>query len=247
MLSVSAEVATLWTAPDAPREVDAPAVADVPDLAAWTGALTPPERLGLHGRTLTQALRGEPAEVLEERGDWLQVALPWQPCVVGRAEPGGYVGWLRRAHLSPGSPRHRDEPGLPQPNPLDLAREHLGLPYLWAGTSPWGLDCSGLVHLTFRRLGVVVPRDSPDQQAAATPVDLDDVRPGDLYFFAHEDGRIYHVGFATSRCDPATGERRMLHAPEGDPTAHGHLEDAPMSARRHADLVAAGRVIPDDG
>ena len=63
VLRVGVPVATLWTSPEAPRDLDAPAVApdaDEADLAAWLGRLTPADRLDLHGRTLTQLLGGEP-------------------------------------------------------------------------------------------------------------------------------------------------------------------------------------------
>ena len=84
------------------------------------------------------------------------------------------------------------------------AERFQGLVYLWGGTSPAGFDCSGLVHYSYRQAGVVVPRDSPDQALAVTPVPLGTEEPGDLYFFARDDGRIYHVGFVTgSRPDAA--------------------------------------------
>ena len=38
-MRVRVPVTTLWVAPDCPREVDAPAVADRPDVAAWLAAL----------------------------------------------------------------------------------------------------------------------------------------------------------------------------------------------------------------
>jgi hypothetical protein len=128
---------------------------------------------------------------------------------------------------------------------LTLARQFLGLRYVWGGTSAWGLDCSGFVHLTHRALGVALPRDAADQSASrhVAPVPLDQVEPGDLYFFANDDGRVTHVGFATARPDP-DGTRVMLHAPEGG----GFIEEGPMSEDRLARLVSAGRVRkPDAG
>lgn len=120
---------------------------------------------------------------------------------------------------------------------LGSARQFLGLRYLWGGTSAWGLDCSGLVHLAYRAHGVVVPRDAFDQADGCEPVPLADVRPGDLYFFARPGERIYHVGFVTR---PVAGDdtRWMLHAPEGDEL----VEDAPLAPHRSETLVSAGRV-----
>ncbi|MBA2465902.1 MAG: hypothetical protein H0V42_13180, partial [Nocardioidaceae bacterium] len=74
MLEVSVPVATMWTGPDAPRDIDAAAVLDLPDLSAWLTSLDAgggdDGRLGLHGRTLTQLLLGEPALILEDRDEW---------------------------------------------------------------------------------------------------------------------------------------------------------------------------------
>ena len=51
-------------------------------MAAWVEVLdaegNADRRLGLHGRTLTQLLVGEPVEVLEERDGWARVVAPWQ-------------------------------------------------------------------------------------------------------------------------------------------------------------------------
>lgn len=306
-LTVRVPVATVWTAPDAPREVDAPAVLDVPDPAGWTGDMDRQVRRGLVGRTLTQALLGEPVLLLEERGDWLRVACAAQP---SSQHPHGYPGWVRRAHVGAAEPAG-PEPAGPEPPravvvartaalspadrtapattlsfgtvlPLDeagsgdvvvrlpdggagrlradevrilsrdrapdvaaeaalaLAARFVDLRYLWGGTSGWGVDCSGLVHLAFRVLGVTVARDAFDQaDSAVQPVPLDDVRRGDLYFFARPGERVYHVGFA-SRPYHGRGARWMLHAPEG-----GELvEDAPMAQHRLDTLVSAGRVLP---
>lgn len=232
-LEVTVDVATGWTSPDAPRDIDAPAVADVPDVAGWTRSMDREDRRGLRGRTLTQLLAGEPVEVTEESGDWVRVVAPWQPAP---EDERGYPAWVRRAHLAE---RNDQEPAAPAPlvaadrlAVADFARLFVGLLYLWGGTSPWGFDCSGLVHYSYRQAGVVVPRDAHAQHGAALAVPLGEEEPGDLYFFAREDGQVTHVGFVTDRL-------RMLHAPESG----GLVEDAPMSPERKATLVSAGRFL----
>jgi hypothetical protein len=231
---VRVDVATMWSGPDAPRTLDAPATADEPDLCAWTSQLDGEARLGLHGRTETQLLRGEPAEVVEDGPPgWVRVVAPWQP---SPKDPGGYPGWVRSAHLAPGrfTARIRPPGGLDaDPRTIaEWARRFVGLQYLWGGLSRYGVDCSGLVHLAYRQAAVVVPRDASAQHAAARPVPLGEERPGDLYFFAGDDGRVFHVGFVTGRL-------RMLHAPE---TAR-RVEDAPLAQERRDALISAGRFL----
>ncbi len=235
-LAVAVDVATVWTSADAPRQVDEPAIRDVPDLSAWVAALDAETRMGLHGRTLTQLLRGEPVTVIGDGpSGWVEVAAPWQPAP---EQDDGYHGWVRSAHLAdPGEDASIEPTGPVPPDRVAVlaeARTHLGLQYLWGVMSPWGLDCSGLVHHSYRSAGVVVPRDAYAQQAAATPVPLGEEQPGDLYFFAREDGHVYHVGFVT-------GRSRMLHAPET--RGGGLIEDVELPEDRRARLSSAGRFL----
>lgn len=249
---VAVPVTTLWVAPDRARPVDAAIVADEPDAVAWLAALDahPADdesgngRLGLHGRVDSQVVAGEPVQVVgtDSSGGWAQVVAPWQP---SPRDPAGYPGWVPAPHL--GAPDGEAPPegaaaripeavvdptsfGATHPA-LDLAREHLGLRYLWGGLSPLGLDCSGLVHHTWRRLGVVVPRDAHAQAAYAANVALDDVEPGDLYFFARRGRRIHHVGIVV-----VAG--RMVHASE----TGGTTVEEDLGPERLETLVAAGRL-----
>jgi hypothetical protein len=246
---VRVPVTTVWQAPDRPRPVDRPIVGAEPDPAVWLAALdthsgedeTGDGRLGLHGRIETQLVEDEPVRIVETTPDgaWAHVRCPWQP---SPKSSDGYPGWVPAAHLrslttqaEPAPYGRPEQPAAAEPDgehpAVSLARKHIGLPYLWGGLTPYGFDCSGLVHWAWRTLGTTVPRDAYAQQEALSAVDLDAVLSGDLYFFAHPGRRIHHVGIVT-----APG--RMVHASE----TGGVLVEEDLPAERMATLVAAARV-----
>lgn len=240
---VTVPVTALWTSPTAPRDVDAWAVAAQPDVVAWLADLDAAgARKDLHGRVLTQLEccepvlpTGDPAGRSDGSGEgrWLQIAAPLQPSTLdGR----GYPGWLPAEHVGAQIPSCPPpvavaDAGIPVQAFIEGARTHLGLPYLWGGLCDQGLDCSGLVHLSLRRLGLVVPRDADDQYDACEHIPAADARPGDLYFFAHQNKRPHHVGIVT-------GPGRMLHAPE---TGSVIIEEA-LTPARQSTLIGAGRL-----
>ncbi len=88
------------------------------------------------------------------------------------------------------------------------ARRFLGIPYLWGGTDAQdGFDCSGLTMVTYRLNGLKLPRTSRDQYCTGKPVEGNNVRKGDLVFFATNDGTsISHVGLYV-------GDGKFIHAP----------------------------------
>lgn len=88
------------------------------------------------------------------------------------------------------------------------ARQFTGQGYLWAGTSAYGFDCSGLTFRVYQSQGISLPRDANEQALEGLPVAKADLLPGDLLFFAADNGRgeIHHVGIYS-------GHGMMLHAP----------------------------------
>ncbi|CAN5444449.1 C40 family peptidase [soil metagenome] len=67
-------------------------------------------------------------------------------------------------------------------DPVDIALQYLGAPYLWGGRSPFGIDCSGLVQVAFGLAGIPLPRNSQEQARCGVPAGSspDSVRRGDL-------------------------------------------------------------------
>lgn len=115
---------------------------------------------------------------------------------------------------------------------LWLARELVGIPYLWGGCSCFGFDCSGfaqrLFHFTFN---LWLPRDSKDQyQVGDEAKPFEELEPGDLLFFPG------HVGIWSER-----GE--MIHASgqEGMVTVTRLVPPAGPYAKRLAREVLGGR------
>lgn len=86
---------------------------------------------------------------------------------------------------------------------LANARQALGLPYHYGGASPRGVDCSGLVQMSYQAAGIAVPRTA-EQQRQRLP-QRQRVRPGDLMFFG-SGSKATHVGIYM-------GDQRMIHAP----------------------------------
>ncbi len=75
------------------------------------------------------------------------------------------------------------------------AREFLNIPYLWAGKSFFGVDCSGFVQLVYKIHNVKLPRDAHQQAEVGELLTfVEESLPGDLAFFEDEDGDIVHVG-----------------------------------------------------
>lgn len=99
---------------------------------------------------------------------------------------------------------------------MQMANKMMNAPYLWGGKSILGLDCSGLTQITFRMVGIVLPRDARQQiQHGQVIPSLKEARTGDLLFFATADQKVKHVGIyvAPNKVLHASG---YVHADELD-------------------------------
>lgn len=185
---------------------------------------------------VTTVLRHSPGGPVAEPGVVLGTLLaPAGPAI------GGWLPVLVPGHAEPLWAPAGDLTAVPPAPPtgaevLAVARRLRDAVYVWGGLSTLGVDCSGLVHLVWRRLGMRLPRDAGDQAATTSAVPPGAERPGDLYFFAHPGRPAHHVGIVVA---PAAGAApgRMLHA---SPQAHRVVEE-PMPPRRAETLAGVHR------
>ena len=134
---------------------------------------------------------GALVELRGEAGGYHRVGFPdGREAFVAKGEAEPYAAWL--AGL-----RTTDE------TLVAAARNLMGLPYLWGGTSSKGMDCSGFTKTVYLLNGLVLPRDASQQALAGTTVDergeWNTLRPGDLLFFGRPATdstaeRVIHVG-----------------------------------------------------
>ena len=122
-------------------------------------------------------------------------------------------------HLSIGTPLYEPVEGtmmmsgrFSPAKMIEFAQKFIGAPYLWGGRSIFGIDCSGFVQLCARAAGKLLPRDASFQIKLGELVYfLPEIQPGDLAFFANDNGQIVHVGMMldTERILHASGQVRI--------------------------------------
>jgi hypothetical protein len=188
------------------------------------------EEASTRSATVSDVVGGDRLKYLGRKGFWLQVEFP-----DGRR---GYVSeevareercWRKHLDQSPEAI-------------LATAKSMLGFPYIWAGMSPKGTDCSGFVRAVLFMHDIIIPRDCnqmyPKGQLVKDPSDL---QPGDLLYFGRwrEDGTgsASHVAFYL-------GEGRFIHSLGLVQIASLRKEDPLYDAFNAGRFLCGGRILP---
>jgi SH3-like domain-containing protein len=140
------------------------------------------------------------------KGKWTKVLLP-----------SGKCGWVESSQLkvhhnftsiAKGEGNSESISNALMENILADAFKLKGVPYLWGGMTPKGVDCSGLVRWSFIMNGVLLPRNASQMVYCGDEVTLpgdygslciDALQRGDLVFFgtpatSEKPRRVTHVG-----------------------------------------------------
>jgi len=146
-------------------------------------------RLG--SQEVSDLVAGSILELLGEQNQFYEVGYPnGDMAFVEKSAAQPYSEWI--AALNPS-----------EENLIKTSRSLMGLPYLWGGTSPKGVDCSGYTKTIYFLNGIIIPRDASQQVHTGKLVDstrnFENLIPGDLLFFgrAATDSiaeRVVHVG-----------------------------------------------------
>ncbi|MDR7128285.1 SH3-like domain-containing protein [Algoriphagus sp. 4150] len=140
---------------------------------------------------VSDLVAGNILTLLEETKDLLKVSLPdgrqgW----ISNKEAQDWENWIASRETSPEAL-------------ISTAKQMMGIPYLWGGTSIKGVDCSGFTKTIYYLNGKIIPRDASQQVNEGELVDADKnwekLQVGDLLFFGTKDTpekkeRVVHVG-----------------------------------------------------
>lgn len=134
---------------------------------------------------------GAQLKLIEDSGAFYKVSYPDKRIgYLKKSESERYGSWVNKLN--------------PSGTLVELyAKEMMGAPYLWGGTSSKGMDCSGFTKTAYLMNGYIIPRDASQQIMAGKDTDPDlsfaNMEKGDLMFFGKKatdstKQRVTHVG-----------------------------------------------------
>jgi Cell wall-associated hydrolases (invasion-associated proteins) len=161
------------------------------------------EKPALPSQPVSDLVAGDMLAVKAEKRKFYHVSYPdGREAYVKKSDAGKVPDWLRNNELT-------------GENIVKTALQFTGVPYLWGGTSPKGLDCSGFTKSVYFMHGIILARDASQQVLSGKLIDssgdFSDAQPGDLVFFGSKatgdnpKERVVHVGIYI-------GNKRFIHA-----------------------------------
>ncbi len=152
---------------------------------------------------VSDLVAGNMLVVKGSKGKFYQVVYPdGREAYVRKSDAKEITDWLKSIELTGESI-------------VNTAYRLMGIPYLWGGTSPKGMDCSGFTKTVYFMHGIMLARDASQQVHSGNLIDdqgnFSEALPGDLLFFGSKGSgenpkeRVIHVGIYI-------GNNRFIHA-----------------------------------
>ncbi len=186
-------------------------------------AFDSPERKSM---VVTDLVLGDLFEVTAETKGYLKIKIP-----------DGRTGYVKKTDCLSWNDWITQKPDVQ--TIISVARQMLGLPYMWGGTSSKAVDCSGLTKTSYFSQGIILARDASQQARYGQHPDfnnMDSLEAGDLLFFGRSAQRITHVGLymGNGKYIHASGLVRINSIDPKDPAFN-------ISERKN--IVASSRIL----
>lgn len=153
---------------------------------------------------LTKVPKGEELEYVENLEGWVRVKIDNEEAYVS----ADYVTVDNKLKTAVTMTELRYGAGVSdvRVDLVEYAKQFLGNPYVWGGTSlTKGADCSGFVLSIYKKYGYKLPHYSGSQANCGTTISFDKIQPGDLVFYKDARGVIEHVAIYI-------GNKQIIHA-----------------------------------
>ena len=179
--------------------------------------------------TVSDVVAGDRLRDLGRKGRWWRVGFP-----------DGRIGYLDRKAGLPEAEWREKLVQTPEAI-IATALSMNGFPYIWAGMSPKGMDCSGFVRTVLFMHDIIIPRDSgPQSRTGERIFGTEDLQPGDFVFFGRKDAaapKVSHVGIYI-------GDGRFIHSLGLVKIGSFRPEDPLYDAYNSGRYLFASRILP---